>query len=114
MAKEGGYVIVGRGAQFILKGHPNVLHVLLVADNRSRIEFLVGHHEISRSEAVKQIRTKQRERAAVASRLFKSCIDDLSLYHTVLNTGLMPYEWAVETVCQVVNRFIERESKLAV
>jgi cytidylate kinase len=114
MAKEGGYVIVGRGAQFILRGHPNVMHVLLVADNRSRIEFLVGHHKISRSEAVKKIRTKERERAAVASRLFKSCIDDLGLYHIVLNTGLMPYEWAVESVCQVVNRFIERESKLAV
>lgn len=32
MANEGGYVIVGRGAQFILKGHPKAVHVLLVAD----------------------------------------------------------------------------------
>ncbi len=108
MANEGRYVIVGRGAQFILKGHPKALHVLLVADYESRIAFLVGHHNISRSEAVSMIRSRQRERAAVASRLFKADIDDLGLYHIVLNTSLMPYEWAVESVCQAVNRFIDR------
>ena len=108
MANEGGYVIVGRGAQFILKGHPKAVHVLLVADYESRIAFLVGHHNISRSEAVSMIRARQRERAAVASRLFEANIDDLGLYHIVLNTSLMPYEWAVESVCQAVNRFIDR------
>ena len=32
MANEGGYVIVGLGAQFVLKGHPKAIHVLLLAD----------------------------------------------------------------------------------
>lgn len=108
MANKGGYVIVGRGAQFILKGHPKAVHVLLVADYERRIEFLVGHHNISRSEAVSMIRARERQRAAVASRLFKSNLDDLGLYHMVLNTSLMPYEWAVESACQVVSRFIDR------
>lgn len=108
MANKGGYVIVGRGAQFILKGHPKAVHVLLVADYERRIEFLVGHHNISRSEAVSMIRARERQRAAVASRLFKSNLDDLGLYHMVLNTSLMPYEWAIESACQVVSRFIDR------
>jgi cytidylate kinase len=108
MANEGGYVIVGRGAQFILKGHPRAVHVLLVADYESRIAFLVGHHNISRSEAVSMIRARQRGRTAVASRLFKANIDDLGLYHIVLNTSLMPYDWAVETAYQVVNRSMDR------
>ena len=113
MANEGGYVIVGRGAQFILKGHPKAVHVLLVADYESRIAFLVDHHKISRSEAVRIARARQRERATVASRLFKANIDDLGLYHIVLNTSLMPYEWGVETACQVVNRFMDRASNSA-
>ncbi len=110
MANEGGYVIVGRGAQFILQGHPNAVHVLLVADYESRIAFLVDHHNISPSEAMSMIRAKQRARAAVGSRLFAANIDDLGLYHIVLNTGLMPYEWAVDSVCQVIRRFIFRAS----
>lgn len=109
MAKEGGYVIVGRGAQLILKGHPRAVHVLLVADYESRVAFLVDHHKISRSEAMKTVRARERERTALASRLFDANIDDPGLYQIVLNTSLMPYDWVVETVAQLVTRFIERE-----
>ena len=60
LANEGGHVIVGRGAQFILKGHPKAIHVLLVADYESRVAFLVDHHKISRSEAERTIRARER------------------------------------------------------
>jgi len=109
LANEGGHVIVGRGAQFILKGHPKAIHVLLVADYESRIAFLVDHHNISRSEAERTIRAREKERASLASRLFEADIDDPSLYHVALNTGLMPYDWVIETVSQLVTRFIDRE-----
>ena len=108
MADKGGYVIVGRGAQFVLKGHPKAVHVLLVADYENRVAFLVDHHSLSRSEAESTIRARERERTAVASRLFDADIDDASHYHMVLNTSLMPYEWAVETIFQVVARMMDR------
>ncbi len=110
MANEGGYVIVGRGAQFILKDHPKVIHVLLVSDYESRIMFLVDHYNISRSEAANKIRVEEKERAAVATRLFEADIDDLDLYHVVLNVSLMPHEWAEKTIFQVVNRYIDQDS----
>ena len=109
LANEGGHVIVGRGAQLILKGHPKAIHVLLVADYESRVAFLVDHHKISRSEAERTIRAREKERAALASRLFEADIDDPSLYQIALNTGLMPYDWVIETVSQLVTRFIDRE-----
>lgn len=109
MANKGGYIVVGRGAQFILKGHPKAVHVLLVADYESRVAFLENHYNLSRTEAVNMIRARERERTAVASRLFEADIDDVSLYHIVLNTSLMPYEWAIETISQVVARFMDRE-----
>ncbi len=109
MANEGGYVIVGRGAQFILKGHPKAIHVLLVADYESRVSFLMEQHNTSRSEAEKTIRTRERERATLASRLFEADIDDPSLYQIVLNTGQMPYDWVVDTVSELVSRFKDRE-----
>lgn len=109
MAKEGGYVIIGRGAQFILRGHPKAIHILLVADYESRVSFLVDHFGMSRFDAEKEIRARERERTAVASRLLEADIDDPSLYHMVVNTSLLPYEWALETVCQTVAQFIEQE-----
>jgi cytidylate kinase len=109
LANEGGHVIVGRGAQFILKGHPKAIHVLLVADYESRVAFLVEQHKISRSEAEKTIRAREKERASLASRLFEADIDDPSLYQITLNTGLMPYDCVIETVSELVTRFIDRE-----
>ncbi len=109
MANEGGYVIVGRGAQFVLKGHPKVMHVLLVADYESRVAFLMEQHGISRQEAERLIRARERERSALASRLFEADIDDPSLYQIVLNTGQMPYDWVVETVSDLVTRFKNQE-----
>ena len=108
MADTGGYVIIGRGAQFVLKGHPKAIHVLLVADYEERLAFLIGHLGISRSEAVKRIRSRERERALIASRLFEANFDDPSLYHVVLNTSRIPHEWALDTVSQLVGRSMNR------
>lgn len=113
MANEGGYVIVGRGAQFILKGHPKAVHVLLVADYESRVSFLMDQHKMSRSEAEKTIRARERARTTLASRLFETDIDDPSLYQIVINTGMMPYDWVVETVSELVGRFVDREQEPA-
>jgi len=109
MADEGGYVIVGRGAQLLLKGHPKAIHVLLVADDESRVSFLMDHYTISRSEAEKMIRAHEKERAALSSRLFQADLDDPGLYHLVLNTSLIPYDWVVDTVAYLVTRFMDRE-----
>ncbi len=109
MAREGRYVIIGRGAQFILRGHPRVIHVLLVADYENRVAFLMEKHHLSRSEAERKIRVQEKERAAMASRLFGADIDDAGLYNIVLNTSLMPYEWAFETLSQLLEQAIMRE-----
>ncbi len=109
MADEGGYVIVGRGAQVVLKGHPRAIHLLLVADYESRIAFLSDQHGLSRGEAEKLIRARERERTSLASRLFEANMDDPTRYHIVLNTGLMPFEWVTDTVSDLVTRFKARE-----
>jgi len=108
MANEGGYVIVGRGGQVILQDHPKAVHLLLVADYESRVSFLVEHHALTRAAAENAIREKEKERASLASRLFDRNIDDPCLYHMVLNTSRMPYDWMLETVFQLVGRSASR------
>lgn len=104
MANEGGYVIVGRGAQMVLQENRKAVHLLLVADYESRVSFLMEHHNLDRSEAESAIREKERERASLASRLFEQNIDNPCLYDMVLNTSRMPYDWVLETVFQLVGR----------
>lgn len=95
MANEGGYVLLGRGSQFILSKHPKVFHILLVAEYEDRVRFMVNRYALSEEEAKKIIKEKETQRAAVAANIFGADIDDPKLYHIVLNTSLLPFDWAV-------------------
>jgi cytidylate kinase len=110
MADKGGYIIIGRGAQFILRGHPKALHVMLIGEFEKRASFLMDHYKISRSDAEKMIRERERQRAALASKMFDEDIDDLSLYDIVLNTCRVSFDWAVETVSSLLDSKIREEA----
>ncbi|MCU0596579.1 MAG: cytidylate kinase-like family protein [Desulfobacterota bacterium] len=105
MANEGGYVLLGRGAQFVLHKHPKAFHILLVAEHEDRVNFMVKRYALSEDEAEKIIKEKEGQRAAVATNIFGAEIDDPKLYHLVLNMSLMPFDWAVETAGDFFVRF---------
>jgi cytidylate kinase len=107
MANEGGYVLLGRGAQLVLKDHPKVFHVLLVADYEDRVKFMVERYSLPGPEAEKIIKEKERQRAAVAANIFGANIDDPGLYHIVLNTSRLPFDWAVDEVTGLFGRFMK-------
>lgn len=109
MADRGGYVLVGRGAQFVLKGHPKAVHIMLAGEYEDRVQFLMKTYRLSRMEAEASIQEKERQRAAVATNIFDSDINDVRLYHMVLNTSLVPFDWAVETVVGLVSKFLDKE-----
>jgi cytidylate kinase len=109
MADQGGFVIVGRGAQFVLKGHPKAIHVLLTAEYEDRVQFLIKGYSLSRPEAEDLVREKERQRAAVAEQIFNDDMNDLRLYHIVVNTSLVPFEWAEEAISGLVSKFLARE-----
>ena len=105
MANEGGYILLGRGAQIVLRDHPKVLRILLVAEYEDRVKFMVDRYNLSREEAEKIIKEKEGQREAVASKIFGVDIDDPKLYHIVLNTSLIPFDGAVDAASDVFSRF---------
>jgi cytidylate kinase len=105
MANEGGYVLLGRGSQIVLKDHPKVLRILLVAEYEDRVTFMVQRYHLSEEEAKKIIKEKETQRAAVATNIFGVDIDDPRLYHLVLNLSLMPFDWAVDVAGDFFLRF---------
>jgi cytidylate kinase len=105
MANEGGYVLLGRGSQLVLKNHPKSFHVMLVADYEDRVKFMGERYSLPRPEAEKIIKEKERQRTAVATKIFGANIDDPKLYHIVLNTGRLPFDWAVDQVADLFSRF---------
>jgi cytidylate kinase len=109
LADAGGYVLLGRGSQLVLKNHPKAMHILLVAEHEDRVKFMMTHYQLSRDEAEKVIKEKWKQRSAVASVIFGEDIDDLTLYHLVLNTSRVPFDWAVDLAADLLSRFKKDE-----
>jgi cytidylate kinase len=109
MADRGGYVIVGRGGQFILRHHPKAVHVMLTGEYEDRVQFLMKTYDLSRSEAEESVKEKERQRASVASKIFETDVNDPKLYHVILNTSLVPFDWGVEMAAVLVSHFLARE-----
>lgn len=102
IAQRDNLVIIGRGAQFILKDYPNTHHVLLIADLAHRINFMMRRYQLSEDAARKAV-TKEDVRRRKLLRLFKAVdYDRPEHYDLVLNMGKINIDLAQELVCDML------------
>jgi len=104
LAAHDNVAIIGRGSQVILKDHPGVLHVLLVAPLQHRVESLALREGLSKGEATKREHDGTRGRAAFHQKFFKIDVDKPALYHLVLNTARLTPEDVAEVIAAAVPR----------
>lgn len=104
MADEGNAVIVGRGSQYILKGHPDVFHILLIDDMEDRVRFIMKQYNYSRNRAARLVNSEDKRRANLYRKLGKYDYDDPSLYHLVLNMGLFELQSAHDMLCRLITK----------
>ncbi|HLJ80970.1 MAG TPA: cytidylate kinase-like family protein, partial [Ktedonobacterales bacterium] len=105
----GGHaVIVGRGAQVILKDQRDVLHVRFVAPLEKRIAYVARREELDIPEAQQRIQEKDRSRQQFVQSLYSARPDDARLYDIVLNTGILSLDACVELVCLALERKADR------
>ncbi len=98
LSQEGNVLIVGRGAQVLLRDKPNALHVQLVAPYASRVETIMDSLGLSKRAAHSRIRTSDRARADYLRRYHNINWLDSTHYHLVINTGLVPVDTAVSLI----------------
>ncbi len=102
IAQRDNIVIIGRGAQFILKDYPDTHHVLLIADLAHRINFMMRRYQLSEDAARKAV-TKEDLRRRKLLRLFKAVdYDRPEHYDLVLNMGKINIDLAQELVCDLL------------
>ena len=98
IAEKGNTIFIGRGSQFILREVENACHVLLVADEAYRVNFMQETYQLSLEQA-KIALTKQGKRRTKLMKLFHHDDYDRSqYYHMVLNMGRVTMDKAVDLV----------------
>ncbi len=95
IASHGGAVIVGRGANFILKLNGG-FHIRIVAPRSCRISNLIEYAKMTVKEAEKEIENSDRERKDYIHKNFDCDIDDATAYDLILNTAYFDIESALD------------------
>ncbi len=99
-------VIVGRGAQVILRHQPHVLHVRVIAPPDIRLQRLQTSEGLSLAEAQREIEERDRASRVYLERFFGVQWDDPYLYHLTINTGLCDLEQAAHLIVTAAQQVI--------
>jgi cytidylate kinase len=105
-ADQGDVVLVGRGGQMVLRGRPDVLHVRVVSPFELRVARLQQEKRISLEAARASLEASAKARTRYIRRAYGVQVDDPSLYHLVVNTGLLGLPQAVELVIQTFQTWL--------
>ena len=100
IAQSEKVVIIGRGANVILRDWPGALHVGMVSSLEHRIERIIERERLSHAEAEKYIAENDKARTAYYHRFFKCQPEDPHQYHLVLNLDWLDIDRAADGVIQ--------------
>ena len=98
LASSGNVVIIGRGANIILKEAPNTVHVALAASSQKCIDTIVQRERFSQTEGEKFFTEAERARQAFFRKFFKVQCNNPSLYHVCLNMDRISLDTAAQIV----------------
>ncbi|HEU5437867.1 MAG TPA: cytidylate kinase-like family protein [Ktedonobacterales bacterium] len=105
---EGHVVIVGRGAQVLLRDRRDVLHVRLVAPLEARIVYVMRREGLERGPAQARIQMKDRDRMRYMQAAHRVTPTDALLYDLTINTAVLDLEAAVELIALALGRKAQR------
>lgn len=105
LQEKGDVVIVGRGGQYILKGLDDVWRILLVAEWDTRIRTVMDTFGLSRPEAEKFVRERDRTRTNFLSFFAeRECHDDPRSYDLAINMERVSMGKAEQMIIDLVSQ----------
>lgn len=102
---DGPSVIVGRGSQYFLRNREDVFRVFLYASRDYKIHRLISAGT-PEADAIEQVDTTDRDRAAFIKKYLKMDWPDRHLYHAMLNT-----EMGHENIADVIGGCAQRAKR---
>lgn len=91
-------VVMGNGAQFVLRGWPKSTHVFVTAPLPVRVRCVAMREDLEAGTAEKVVRESDRERADYIRRFYGARWDDPLAYDLVFNTAQISVEQAAQGV----------------
>ncbi|HNW86875.1 MAG TPA: cytidylate kinase-like family protein [Candidatus Limiplasma sp.] len=99
---KGPCVIVGRCANYVLKGQPNLISVFLYGDVSARIERIMQKENLPYDQAKERVRKVDKQRQGYYNFFADGNWGHRSNYHMMLNTTGLALDAAADTIIQYI------------
>jgi len=102
LAELGHVILIGRGANVITCKLDYVFHVRLVGSLERRVRSMQQLNRSTQEAALELVHREDMGRRRYLKKYFNKDIDDPLLYHMIINTDLVSYEEAAETIVEAL------------
>ena len=102
LASRGNVVILGRGAQIVLRDLPDVFTARIVAPSDIRMQRIMKEKGVSADEARHFIDKHDKQRRALTQAVFDRDLYDWTLYDVILNTASYGIDAGAKIICEAV------------
>ena len=104
-AQEGeSFVIVGRCAETVLKGHPALISIFVLGDADKKIERVTEKYGLSQKEAKSLIKTTDKKRKSYHNYHCDLHWGDSRLYDISINSSRLGIDGTVDVLEQYINK----------
>jgi cytidylate kinase len=103
LATHGSVILVGRGANFVLRENAQGLNVRITASPEVRIQRLSKSWEATPVEARRRMESDDEERRKFIRQYFKQDFDDLRFYDILFNTDRASAERIASSILVFMN-----------
>ncbi|MBQ3669998.1 MAG: cytidylate kinase-like family protein [Treponema sp.] len=110
-AAQDDCVLIGRGANIVLKDLPNHISLRFICDDKTRTQRLMREHGWQEKDALKRIRESDENRDGFLKNFFNIGTNDDTMYHAVLNTGLFDINTVVECVSAIIKNAVSDKAE---
>lgn len=105
IASKESCVIIGRCADYILKDYDNVINIFIYADMEDRMKRAIDKYGISKSNAEKEIKNKDKRRASHYKYYTGNVWGDSKNYDLCINSSKFSEEEAANLICDLAQKF---------
>lgn len=106
-------ILIGRGAENILAGLPNLLSIRFVSDTQTRLRRLEEKKEWTEKQAWQRINESDNNRRGFHKSFFNVDIDDPVNYMLTINTGIFDTDGASRSIVEFLRNYITEDKELA-
>ena len=112
LASEGTCVIVGRGADDILKDNPLCVKIRLFASFESKLDRCLNTYHLTKEKALKAMNLFDKRRAEHYTHYANADINDIHRYDLVLDSGAIGLEECCNLICDLYKHKTNNAAKV--